>query len=520
MAKSPYSLRNLISNMEPYPDTFHYIIPARSLASGGPFAIARESRTLKPTVPPLYSLFLLPAYFINHDPRTFYFVNIILSCISLWLLSLILKKITENKWIYGLILFLFATNYYMYWYPQWAMAENLILPIFLLGIYLLMTPISKPSFLVASAVPFLTFFTKYAYLPFAAIYFFLYFVKVLKESGKKKISNLLKLIFLNILLFSVAYLYQAYTSGENPLGNYIDAVTSTVDSVKTPAATTGWFSAVYFAKNVPLYLNGFFGGSARLLWDFTPIWPKYLIYPAWFGLILGLTNKKQRFLSFSLLLFLFVPFLFISTFSTFDMRYIYHAIPTLLLGFAVLLSSFDVWFEKRRLNSVFLILIFAFGGFYFFNNVSRLKYQVALNLRHAEVPWHYIAVTRLNDYFTTDKVTEDKKPIVITPMPPYYIDYFMNNNYKLLPLNKDQEFRLNKTEAWGDEDYSDFHEMYKRHLLAGDPLYVASYGLGNESYLRKSFDELSNDFILTEVADGCYTQCKIYKLELKNAKGS
>jgi len=109
-------------------------------------------------------------------------------------------------------------------------------------------------------------------------------------------------------------------------------------------------------------------------------------------------------------------------------------------------------------------------------------------------------------------------PYVISPMPPYYIDFYSNGNYRLLPLDKDQEFRQSKEAAWGYEDYSDFHGIYKKYLLEGYPVYVSTYGLGNEFYLHEAFDELSKDFKLTEVQNECYTQCKIYKLEFKNGK--
>ena len=526
MAKNPYSERNLISNLEPYPDTFHYIVPAISLVNGGPFKIVRDGRTLNPSVPPMYSFVLSPFFLVNKDPRTFYFANVFLSFLSIYVLFLIVKRITNDKWILGIILFLFSTNYFMYWYPQWAMAENLILPIVLGSIYLLLLPVNTKSIFLASLVSLLLYSTKYAYLPYLVAYSGIFFVKICIDGKTRKVKKLLMFILLSMIFVIPVGVYQFYLQGVNPLSRYLSIFVGLLPFVKQTSGSlsdkfvgpAGWFSKIFFQKNFPLYLRGLLGEQTGFLWDFTPILPKYIIYPAWIGLFIGIFKKRFRFLSISLLILLLFHLFFIASFSTLDMRYIYHAIPTLLLGFGLFLATAKEFLEKREMNLVYLILTFSILGLYLFNNALRIKYQVALNFRHSETPWYYISVLNLNDYFTKDKIVNSKRPIVISPMPPYYIDYFSNGNYGLLPLAKDQEFRLNKEIAWGPDDYSDLPKLYKKYLIEGDNLYVSTYGLGNESYLHLAFDNLKKDFVLTEVKDGCYTQCKIYKLDLKNAK--
>lgn len=534
LARNPFGTRTLIPNMEPYPDTFHYIVPARSLASGGPFMITREGRTINPSVPPLYSLVLIPFYLVNKDPRMFYFANVLLSIISLYLLYLILKKVTDDIWIIGITLFVFVTNFFMYWFPQWAMAENLILPIFLLSIYLLLLPINKITFIAASLIPFLAYGTKYAYLPFSIAFFILYVLKIFLERKTKKIvvwvnvKGAVFFIFLNALFFSGIVVYQSVMQGFNPVQKYIDILAGTagvigssgVSAGGTAVGLGGWFSNAFFAKNFPAYIQGFTGEPTRFLWDFTPILPRFLIILSWLGLFVGVLKKNLRFLALSLLFLLLFHLVLISAFGTLDMRYIYHAVPTFILGFALLLIYLKEIFAKKKLYMVFVAAIFVIGGFYVLGSFQSLKLQVVLNLKYSETPWYYISVLKLNDYFTKDKIQSDKKPVVISPMPPYYIDYFSNGNYNLLPLDENQEFRLTKIAAWGPNDYSDLHALYKKYISGGYILYVSTYGLGNEFYLHQSFDGLYKDFNLIEVQDGCYTQCKIYKLELKNVKNS
>ena len=118
----------------------------------------------------------------------------------------------------------------------------------------------------------------------------------------------------------------------------------------------------------------------------------------------------------------------------------------------------------------------------------------------------------LNSFFDKEAVKE-QKPYVVSPLPPYYIDYYSNGNYLLLPLDPQQEFRSYKEQAWGDYDYSNLHKQYTALLDQGSSLYVATYGLGNEEYLHASFSNLKENFKLQKVSSGCYDLCDIYKVE-------
>jgi hypothetical protein len=523
LSRNPFGERTLIPNLAPYPDTIHYLTPIRSLIKGGPFKIVREGRSLNVNVPPLYSIIMAPFYAINFDVRMFYFANTLLSLISLYLFYLILKKITDNIWIVGITLFIFVTNYYIYWYPQWAMAENLILPMFLIGVYLLILPIKTKYIISAGLIPILTYATKYACLPFSFFYFGMYLLKIIIEK-KRKLFGSVMVFFAVVVITAIPMLYfQFMASGVNPLARYVEifvGIFNKKDSIysqtgEVVSGSRGWFSDVFFKKNLPLYIKGVFGGSSRSLWDYSPILPKYLTLLSWLGLVWAIFKKKYRFISISLIILLVFPLIVISTFSTFDMRYIYHATPTLLIGFAFFLVLLKDLMVNKKLRILFPLMIISIFGFYLLKNAVRVKSQIVINIKYAETPWYYISVLRLNDFFTNDKIINNRKPVVISPMPPYYIDFYSNGNYELLPLDKNQEFRLSKEEAWGTNDYSDLQKLYKSYLSKSRDLYVSTYGLGNEAYLHLAFENLYKDFNLTEVYNGCYTQCNIYKLELK-----
>jgi len=522
LAKNPFSIRTLIPNFEPYPDTIHYINSAQSFIKGHGLQIWREGRALKTTVPPLYSLVLIPAFLINNDARMFYFANIILALLSFVLFYLIIRKlITNNHLLITLIsLFLYVTNYFIYWYPSLAMAENLTLFLFMGGIYLLLLPVTRRNIILASIIPIAFYITKYASIPLAGFYFLSYLVKIvipLKKGIQSKITTIATYTLTSTILFLLYSFWEWQAKG--PL---------------KPSALIGsgsWFSLQYLPSHLPEYLKAMMGGySVRFLWDNTPIVPIFIGIPGLLGLIFGIFKKQTRILFIALLSILLSSILFMSTFYSIDMRYLYHAIPTLLIGFVmfweVVISSMDSRLrgnDKTALSSsglprgsrlLFTSLLMILFIFYFSTNAIRLKKQIMLNLKYAETPWYYLSVVKLNEYFAT-LPKKEHKPIVISSLIPYYIDFFSNKTYGLLPLSLEQEFRSNRKEAWGNNDYSDLLSLYKSYLNRGYDIYVHNYGLGNEKKLQNDHDAIHTYFKTTLVSTGCLGACNIWKVNLK-----
>lgn len=519
LARDPFSIRTLIPNLEPFPDTLHYIVPARNFLDGNGFVISREggSGEITPGVPPLYSLMLLPALIIYSDPRVFYLTNVILTLLSLALFYLILKKLTENRWIIGFMLFLFVTNFFIYWYPQWAMAENLLLPLFLGAIYMLLLKVTKRNMVIAAALTVSFYATKYAAAPLSLFYFFIYLTKIVVER-KKELRSLVVYIVSLLIFFVPMQAYAYFVGGINHFSTLISIILGVFPSFYKPVTTQEgageWYSSYHLVINFPKYLKASLGASERFLWDSTPILHRSVAILGYMGLVVGVFKKRIRFVSLSLLVLILGQVLFISTFYALDMRYFITAIPSLLIGFAIFLNFAYELCRKRKLQNIFYIFITVFFAFFLFTSAIRIKDQIVLNIRYAETPWYYISVLRLNNYFTDDLVEDNNKPVVISPMVPYLIDFYSNGNYDLLPLSTEQEFRSRKEETWGINDYSDLISLYNEKIKAGKSLYVSTYGLGNESYLHRSFDLIAESFELQEVASECFDQCRIYKLEL------
>lgn len=529
LAKNPFSERNLISNLEPFPDTIHYLNPPKSFLQGKGFLIEREGGGLNTAVPPLYSLVLLPVFIINQDARMFYFVNIFLALISLILFYKVLEILIKNFWINLVILFFYISNYFVYWYPTLAMAENLILTLFMLSLYLLVRKSSWITIIGAGFIGIAFYAIKYASITLSLSFLLLFLVKIFLEFRKKSPKNIILYSASIAIAFLIFASFEYLVKEKNTFASLVILISwlfpaegTQVSDAISPRQNT-WFSFNYFNKNIYLYLNALIGKPLRFLWDSTPLVPNYVGIIGIIGLIIGLINKKTAVISSYLILSVLSTIFFLSTFYTSDARYIYHAIPVLLIGFGIFLKFLHKILLKNKLLPIllnkkeiifyfFLVLIFIF---YLSQKGILLKSQIMLNLKYAETPWYYIGVKETNSFFNTLPIA-DKKPILLSALPPYYIDFFSNGSYKLLPLSKDQEFRQFKEVTWGPNDYSNLIKLYKKYLNSGYDLYISNSGLGNEGYLHAGFNEVKENFKITQVNSACYNTCNIYKVELIN----
>lgn len=517
LLRNPFSERTLIPNLEPFPDTLHYIVPALSLARGHAFLFIREGRGILPIVGPWYGLVLTPLFMVYNDPRMFYFNNIILSFGSAFLFFRILRKTVESPWARVLGLFLYVTNFFITWYPSLAMAENLGLFVVLLAWNLLMDPITKWRLVLIGAIPILLYGTKYAYLPLTVVWVICVGIKIFlsKERKTSHIFGTFAKVFFWMTLWSVAFLFlEKKLSSSNILDMIMPIIQkSSGNSVQSGAIkATTFFSLKYARENFQWYIEGLFGAGKRFLWDYTPFVARWITQLGFLGLFLRFFSKKNRVLAFGVTLFILGQLLFLSTFETADMRYVYFTIPAILLGATWTVDiCISIFFKNKP-----VLYTFIFVGILvllsFIPNFSRMRRQIAVNLKYTETPWIYLTVKNMNTYFATLPQKNDK-PLLITVIPPYFVDFYSHGDYEVLPLAQDQEFRNNKVEAWGPHDYTDLITLYKNFLNDGREIYITNYGSGNASSYQKAYDEVQSSFKLTPVYSGCSGVCNIYKVE-------
>lgn len=500
LAKNPFSTRTLIPNLDPFPDTLHYLAPIDSLLRGQGFRFSRDEIIGElASVPPLYSFVLTPFVAIGADVRMFYFGNVLISLLSFWIFYLVVRIIAENKYVIGASLFLYSTNYYLYWYPQWAMAENLINLLYIFSCYLILTNVNKKKTLAAAANTIAIVATKYAYFPVSLAFAALYFLRI-----RKNAALILPYVVSGFIFFGLLLIYARHSIG---LG------TGTVRYAEMANLGAGWFSLRNLVENASRYLGSFVGGDSTVLWENYPLWPIPISISGLIGIMFGFTKKKYRSISAFLFFSLAAQIGFMSSFHASDARYIFHAIPAILLGFAILLTRLNLLLHsKARIYMGFTVLVGIVLMIHSINMFPRIKNQIALNIKRSEVPWSYVSVTKLNEYFNAKS---EKSPIVVTPLPPYYVDFFSNGNYRLLPLSAHQEFRQNRHLVWGPGDYSDLISLYKGLLANGERVYVSTYGMGNQDLLHKDLYLLFDEFEMTEVLSECHDLCKLYSMTPK-----
>lgn len=518
LLRSPYSTRNLISNLEPFPDAMFYTTTPRCFIQGRGWKMCRlhdqQLQEVPTAVPPLYSSLLIPGYLINFDVRTFYFTNVVLSFVSLLLLYAVLKNYISHAASIGLTLFFYVTNYFVYWLPTLAMAENVLIPVFLLSILLLQKKsISKIDGVFAGLIAAGFYATKFSFLPLTILFPVLFTIKLIQSNNTAKDKVyifFLQLVFFTVIIVPIFGVEEVLFFLNQYLNGALDPNSSA--HIKQGG---GYFSLNYIPKHLNEYLQPLVGKSQRFLWDYTPLTPRWIALPALLGLLVSLRKKSIDISKIWLVVAVITQLLFMSAFYSIDVRYVYHFLPIVLIGFAFFLQHLQKTLFKNKINFYTVLLVFI--TIYSITNLVRLKSAVMVNLKYSESPWWYLAQVEMNNYFDTlPKVTQ--KPLLITLLAPYFADNYSHNNYLPLPLSNQQDFQEYFPLVWGDGDYSDFIALYNKKLSQGHDVYITNYGISGSSYFQDSYDTIIQNFKFTQVATGCHNLCNIYKLEQKNDK--
>lgn len=517
--RNPFSERTLIPNFEPFPDAFYYVTPPLCLLDGQGWSMCRlhdESIAgITPVVTPLYSLSLLPSLWLFNDARGFYFSNVILTFASVLLLYRLVNKIFKNEFIGFFIAVLYLTNSYIYWLPTLAMAENVLLTIFLLAANLLLLSYSLKKTVLLSVVSVSFFATKKAAAPLTVALLLATAISILtsKQDLKRKLKHIFYSISTSVIILSLFTDLSPLLALLRPLVS--EAVPLQAET--TSASSPGYFSFQYFFKHIAEYSSIFGGKPLRFLWRHEALISPLTALSAIAGIkVYAVEYMKKRKELNPLIIFFALALLaqlgFMSMFYVVDARYL-----VIWLPIALVLVSFVV--AKLTLKTPQHMSITIFALFFLLLAVQRgmpLKEQVSLNLKYAETPWWYLSIQELNSFIAEKHSDDQYTPYVITLVSPFMTDYFSENEYKTLPLDSQQDFRGHKKNVWGTEhDYNDLHQLYAK-LSTESPVYVARYGVEGSDRFRDSFAAIEKEFELTIVHEGCHSLCNIYSLSIKD----
>lgn len=495
----------LIPNLEPYPDSLYYSVPAWNFVHGNGFSMKTQNTVIKQQTPPLYGIYLIPFFALFNNVRSFYYANMILLISVIILFALIIDKIFFGKKIYKGILILFlgfflVTNFYFYSISQLLMAEPITVFLVTLGIYLYVSETSILYTLIAGQIGFLLIMVKLSNIPYAAILSILFFVKFFpnKKSGKYFILFLISTGIGIIYLLSYVFTSKLLLNHKNLGGTD--------------------FNLIHFKEGIKIYIQTLLGNPGiRYLWFTERFTSSIVVLLTLIGVVAGLLKSNYRKIVFVLLSLVILVVLFMSFFVTRDIRYIIAILPVyvIFMGFSVQEISSKT---NNTVAILFMLIVIILSLFLKSQNnkneiaIITFKKQVGLNLRHREVPWNYEAVEIFNNF---TKNADPKKTYIGTFLPPPFIEIFSNKKYQTLPISSWQEFywlepNLLKKIVGGN----DVLTRYKKLIEEGNDVYVTRYYASNvPSQWPKQFDELTANFLLNKVYDGCLGACDIYQLK-------
>ena len=495
----------LIPNLEPYPDSLYYSVPAWNFVHGNGFLMKTQNIIIKQQTPPLYGIYLIPFFALFNNVRSFYYANMILLIGVIILFALIIDKIFSGKKIYkGFLIFFLGfflvTNFYFYSIPQLLMAEPITIFLVTLGIYLYVSKTSILYALIAGQISALLMMVKLSNIPYAAILSVLFFVKFLP---KTKSNNYLKLFLISAGIGIMYLLTYVFTS--KLLLNH-----------KNLGGTD--FNLTHFKEGIKIYIQTLFGNPGiRYLWFTERFIPSIVAFFTLIGVVVGLLKSNYRKIAFALLSLVILVVLFMSFFVTQDIRYIIAILPVYIIFMGFLIQEISLK-TNNTVAILFMLTVIIFSLFLKGqgnkNEMTMIifKKQVGLNLRHREVPWNYEAVEIFNKF---TKNAYPKKTYIGTFLPPPFIEIFSNKKYQTLPISSWQEF------YWLEPNLlkkivgsNDVLARYKKLVEEGNNVYVTRYYASNvPSQWPKQFDELTANFSLNKVYDGCLGACDIYQLK-------
>lgn len=497
--KNPFKTNNLISNLEPSPDVYYYSVPAWNWVHGKGFKMEAFGIEIKKVVPPFYGIVLAPFFKIWGDVRCYYYANVLLGILSIYLFLKLVEVFLEKRklfleFVLGLVL---VTNFYFYNLPTLLMAENILIPLTLMAVILMFKPLKLPTFIGSLIVMGLLAFTKISSFPVLLIFGLVLLVKVIKSKFWKRLSKK-QLILLGILLVFI----------------FITAfVKVALPNIKNIPAASGSFSIKFISKTLPVYLKEFVGINGSYLWFANQQIEQWLGIFCLVGMVVGLILKKYRQRVLILLALILAVTVFHSMMSYPEGRYISTVIPLFMLGAGVILDKLNKNIYLILFLGVYFLIRGTVNGFYE-RKATSLKRQILNNrLEENEIPWSYIAVQNFNGYF------KDKTDVYLgTVTNPFYINYFGSGNYKFIPLSPRQEFS-GVGKGFIDEYFKNTDSLvgvYRGLLNAGKEVYITNYYLTYyHGGLDGDYKSLENNFKFSQVFDGCLGECKIYKLDLK-----
>ncbi|MGD9129830.1 MAG: metallophosphoesterase [Candidatus Woesebacteria bacterium] len=128
----------------------------------------------------------------------------------------------------------------------------------------------------------------------------------------------------------------------------------------------------------------------------------------------------------------------------------------------------------------------------------------------------YFAVKQANLFFQGRNF--DQKDFLITNINPYFIDFYRNSAYQLLPLSKEQFLFNNENlednqQIWGQHDFNDLINLYQNILKQENNLFLSAYKINTNHPLYPDFKNITQNFNTQLNNIACDDDCLLFEIK-------
>jgi hypothetical protein len=499
-----------LGNLEPLAESIYNLRGAEGIARAGSISLNLVGIAIPNPVPWLYPLLLSPIFLFASDPRWFYLLNLALLFISVGLFYFLLARLVASRFAKTLLWLLFLLNPVLSTLPQHPVADNLVLPLFLVLYFILTLPVVRITAGLLGVSAMLLFLAKPIMGPISLLFILAYSWRIYSAKSKQKIQIRGWLYYAPILTTLVLWLIFASAVGGTFLPDLrLDQTASSLFTSSSVPTEFPHFRAMYTKVNLKLYLAPFWDYPAPLLGQPSTVLPPLLgglvaaalivgglLKPGWLGLF-----------NFSLAA---VSLLIFSTAFVVDFRHLAYLIPVFFLALGSFIDGLEKYLAPKRYWRLFYLTVV-------FLVWASLGIALAGQIRGGETRqesgrYNYQAAIAVREYFSGAEF-ERVRPKLLAVLPPSYLDYFSQGKFEPLPLSSLIYFSPNPEALYKLEKYETLETLYRTYLDNDIPLYLLDYQNSPHWEFERDAQSIAKNFKLNKVYRGCSGACNIYRLE-------
>jgi hypothetical protein len=434
-------------------------------------------------------------YLFSIRIETFYAANLVLGALGVLCFGAALNRFGLSKGTVAATLLLYVSHFYVYWIVSLPMAENLSLLLMnVLLLYLTSNAAKRTKVIKVVGALFFFAMTKFAHV-FSSVGVAIFVVSN-SYAGVLKKHAVWSVLVMLLVVCAAMQLIQIFYPGLLRL--FINQLLGNSDGIK-------YFSLQFFPERFSAYLLTFLGMPRNFLWMTTPLTSGITALLMVAGVVSAWKSARPiwRTVAAAGLCMMCGQLMMLFLFYHSDTRYILHFIPFMVVYVGFALQSIAK--HQRVLVGMLTVLCIA----QVWSQMSGWRYLVATNWLHRSVAWQREAV-RVLDASVPDN------GVVITALPPFFVQAYQQKGYRVLPLSQHQEFLQKNQQVWGsDVMYLDLFQTYDKLIQQSVPVYVSTSYLTADKRFEQDYLRLLDRYDMEIVTDGCLHTCAVYRLQIK-----